>query len=147
MTRPRQVRLGGRELGERDELAAEAVRLERAEYLRRRAELAPVPPLLERSPKSETVWQGEVVRLAERLGWWVYHPKLSKWSQRGWLDLSMLHEQRGLALFVELKDDDGTLTEPQVRCIERLEAAGLAWAVWRPWHGLERVAAVLQGMR
>jgi hypothetical protein len=137
------VRLGGRELPIASELLDRVAGEERRRYLARRAELAPLPPTAERSAMTEKAWQAQVVALATRLGWWVYHPKLSRWSEQGYPDLTLMHEGRGRALWLELKKDDGQLTEKQVAVVDRMRACGLEVEVLRPWHGLERVAEVL----
>lgn len=139
----RTVRLGGRELPLDSELLERAAKIERAAYLAKRAELAPLPPVAERSSMGEAAWQAQVVRLAQRLEFYVYHPKLSRWSERGWPDLSLLGRR---ALWIECKDDDGQLTEKQVEVVLRMRACGLEVHVLRPWHGLEHVARVLQGV-
>lgn len=136
------VRLGGRELPLDSELVAAAEAAERLEYLELRARLAPLPPAGRRSPMSEAVWQAQVVRLAQRLGFYVYHPKLSRWSERGWPDLSCLGAR---ALWIECKTDAGQLTEPQCEVILRMRACGLEVHVLRPYDGLELVAEILQG--
>jgi hypothetical protein len=135
------ARLGGAELPL--EVLAQVEREARAEYLRRRSELAPLPPAGERSSTGETVWQKQIIEVATRLGWWSYHPHLSRWSQRGWPDLSLLHRQRRRALWIECKRDDTHLTPEQVQVVDMMLACGLEVHVLRPWHGLERVAEVL----
>jgi hypothetical protein len=135
------ARLGGQELPLGSVVLEQAAQAERAEYLRRRAELAPLPPVAERSSMAEKAWQKQVVALATRLGFYVYHPQLSRWSARGWPDLSLLGSR---ALWIECKDDGGQLTEPQVEVIGRMRSCGLEAYVLRPWHGLDRVAAILQ---
>lgn len=137
----RTVRMGGQELPLGAAVLEQAESLERAAYLARRAQLAPLPPAAERAPMSEEAWQRQVVALVRRLGWYVYHPKLSRWSERGWPDLSILTPARGL--FVECKADGGQLTEEQVHVIDLMLAAGLEVHVMRPWHGLQLVADVL----
>ena len=82
-----------------------------------------------------------MVRLAQRLGFYVYHPKLSRWSERGWPDLSLLGTR---ALWLECKRDDTHLSEKQVEVMQRMRACGLEVHVVRPWHGLEAVAELLQ---
>ena len=98
-------------------------------------------PAAERSSTSEAAWQAQVVRLAQRLGFYVYHPKLSRWSERGWPDLSLLGTR---ALWLECKRDDTHLSEKQVEVMQRMRACGLEVHVVRPWHGLEAVAELLQ---
>jgi hypothetical protein len=139
----RRVRLGGRELPPGSPVLEAVTAADRAVYLRRRAELAPLPPPRERSDTTEAAWQAQVVALATTLGYWSYHPFLSRWSERGWPDLSLLHTGRRRALWLELKRDDTHLTEPQVAVIDMMLGCGLEVHVLRPWHGLERVAAIL----
>lgn len=134
-------RLGGQELPLGHALLEEVHERERQAYLRLRAELAPLPPVEERSKLIEGHWQKQIVAVAKRLGYYVYHPKLSRWSERGWPDLSLLGKR---ALWIECKTDDGLLTEKQVEVIVLMRRAGLEVHVQRPWHTLEHVAAILQ---
>lgn len=137
----RQARLGGQELPLASVLLDEVASREHADYLRWRDELAPLPPVHERSKEAETPWQNRVIEVARRLHFYVYHPKLSRWSARGWPDLSLLGDR---ALWIECKSDTNHLTEAQVEVISRMKACGLEVHVLRPWHGLDRVAEVLQ---
>lgn len=137
----RQARLGGRVL-DLDSPVLEAVAEdERQQYLEARARLAPLPPTAARSSTSEATWQRQVVQLATRLNFYVYHPKLSRWSERGWPDLSLLGNR---ALWLECKTDSGQLSEKQVEVFTRMRACGLEVYCVRPWHGIEAVAALLQ---
>lgn len=100
-------------------------------------------PAGRRSPLSEKLYQDRtVIPLATQLGWWVYHPHLSKFSRRGWPDLSMLRRDR--ALFAELKSDSATLSPEQADVIERMRAAGLEVYVWRPWTPIDEITEVLR---
>jgi hypothetical protein len=116
----------------------------RRAYLARRRELAPLPAAQSMTGMSEAQWQAMVVRAARALGWYVYHPHLSTYSERGWPDLSLLHLHRGAALFIEVKSDSGHLSEEQVFVIDRMLAAGLRVVVSRPADGLESVGRLLQ---
>lgn len=141
-------RLGGQELGPQDAgLLAQVEHARRLEYLTRRAQLAPLPPKAEWSKLAETPWQAQIVRVASTLQFYSYHPHLSKWSARGWPDLSLLGQRGastpGRALWIECKDDDGVLTEDQVKVIDLMLGCGLEVHVLRPWHGLQYVADVL----
>jgi hypothetical protein len=137
--RQRTVRLGGLEIVA-PEVLAQVEAEERAVYLRQRAELAPLPPAAQRSDLAEGAWQAQIVAVAQRLGFYVYHPKLSRWSERGWPDLSLLGRR---ALWIEAKRDDTHLTPKQVEVILRMRACGLEVHVLRPWHGLQAVADLL----
>lgn len=141
MSRRPTVRIGGQDLELGSSVADQVAAQDRAAYLRLRAELAPLPPPAERSKVREGPWQRQVVQLARRLGLYVYHPQLSMHSERGWPDLSLLGSR---ALWIECKSDDGQLTEKQCEVIVRMRRCGLEVHVFRPWHGLGVVAAVLQ---
>ena len=140
----RTARLGGVALPIDSSLLDQVEASDRAAYLVRRAQLAPLPPKPEQSNLGETPWQSQIVRVVNTLGGYAYHPKLSKWSQRGWPDLSVLMPS-GLALWIECKDDDGLLSEHQVDVIDRMVRCGLQVHVLRPWHGLFAVGDILQG--
>ncbi len=137
------VRIGGQEVGIGATVIERVVQEERAAYLVRRAELAPLPPVAERGKMLEREWQKQIVAVATRIGWYSYHPHLSKWSARGWPDLSLLHGQRHRALWIEVKDDDGNLSTEQVKVIDLMLASGLEVHVCRPHHGLDHVAQLL----
>lgn len=141
MKRQVEARVGGQALPLDSAVLQQVAAADRQAYLALRAELAPLPPVAERGRMLEAHWQKQVVTLAKRLGFYVYHPKLSRWSARGWPDLSLLGSR---ALWIECKDDDGQLTEAQCEVIGRMRACGLEVHVLRPWHTLEAVAAVLQ---
>lgn len=138
----RSVRLGGAELPLADSILEQVEASDRAAYLTRRAQLAPLPPVAERTELAETPFQRQIEGLAKRLQVYCYHPKLSRWSERGWPDLSLLGRR---ALWIECKDDDGQLTEKQVEVIDRMIGCGLEVHVVRPWHGLQVVADILTG--
>lgn len=135
------VRVGRTELPLDSPVLAQVAAADRAEYLAQRAALAPLPPAAERGPMTEAVWQAQIVRLAQRLGFYVYHPKLSRWSEQGWPDLSLLGRR---ALWIECKTDAGQLTPAQCEVIVLMRHAGLEVHVLRPWHGIDAVAAILQ---
>lgn len=141
MKRRQPIRLGGQELPPDSPLLAAAAAQERATYMALRSQLAPLPPAAERGPMSEATWQAQVVRLAERLGYYVYHPKLSRWSEQGWPDLSLLGHR---ALWIECKTDGGHLSPAQADVIMKMRACQLEVHILRPWHGLEQVADILQ---
>lgn len=140
----RRMTMGGQQFELGSSVLERALEEERAVYLRRRLELAPLPPVSQRSDMREAAWQRQVVEVATRLDYWSHHPHLSQYSSRGVPDLFLLHEGRRRALWLELKDDHKHLSEFQVEVIDRMRACGLEVHVLRPWHGLERVAEVLQ---
>lgn len=142
-------RLGGQDLlgpEDRDLLAKVDAELH-AQYLARRAQLAPLPPPPERSTLAETPWMHQIERVAATLQFYSYHPHLSKWSARGWPDLSLLGTPYatapGKAVWIETKDDKGVLTTEQVKVIDLMLGCGLEVHVLRPWHGLQAVADIL----
>jgi hypothetical protein len=96
-----------------------------------------LPPINEK-----TFQDRHVIPLAKMLGWEVYHPHLSKWSERGWPDLAMV--RAGRLVFAELKSDAGVLTADQTRWIGLLDGvAGVEVYVWRPAQ-LQEIADILR---
>lgn len=124
---------------------------------------------------TETELQVSIISAAERLGWMVYHAERSarkvgdRWVRnqpatgKGFPDLVLLHPQKRLLVFAELKGDVGTrggqrgtaLSEEQTRWIGGLadvlhpgDTALLAnrprmfVTVWRP-RDLERIYRLL----
>lgn len=85
---------------------------------------------------SEDAFQRQVERLAESLGWKVYHTHDSRRSHRGWPDLVL--GRRGRVLFRELKTMKGRTTPDQKQWLELLNAAGHDAAVWRPVQWFDR---------
>lgn len=108
-------------------------------------------------PLTEKLFQRQVVELAKIHGWRVYHPFLSKWSERGFPDLTMVRARDRRLLFAELKADKGAISAHQAEWQELLGAVSDAAAgiphdevrdgrrievvVWRPrdWDEIERV--------
>lgn len=90
---------------------------------------------------TEKDFQRQVLDLAAIYRWSVYHPFLSKWSERGWPDLSMARPPR--LVFAELKRDKAALTPDQQRWLELLrQCPGVEVYVWRPSQ-LDSIAKVL----
>ena len=90
---------------------------------------------VQRDPGSEDVRgpaQSVVIAAAKRAGWLVYHTHDSRRSQAGYPDLALVHEQRGVAMFRELKTEKGKLRPDQVLWLRALTAAGQDAKVWRP---------------
>lgn len=142
MSKRQVVRIGRQDLVATGTGVLERIAQEDAAHLAaQRAQLAPLPPKALRSSTTEAAWQKEVTQLAVVLGYYVYHPKLSRWSERGWPDLSLLGAR---ALWLELKSDTGQLTAQQVAVILRMQRCGLEVHVLRPAHTLDYVAAILQ---
>ncbi len=79
--------------------------------------------------------QKQVIALAKILGYKVYHPLLSKWSEKGWPDLAMVRD--GRLVCIELKSEKGKVTEHQQAWLAALAAVpGVACYVFRPsdWY-------------
>lgn len=97
---------------------------------------ATIPPLTERE------FQRQVLDLAAILGWAVYHPMLSKWSERGWPDLAMVRPPR--FILAELKRETGKTTPHQDHWLGMLGACpGIEVHLWRP-SDLDHIADVLR---
>lgn len=91
-------------------------------------------------PGEETLFQGEVIRLARQYGFLVYHTVNSRRSIKGWPDLILLKPTR--LIVAELKVETGKLSHEQevwMNTFSELAAYGLAMGfdgveayVWRP---------------
>jgi len=101
-----------------------------------------------RLPISEAQFQRTVIELAERFRWKVAHfhdsrrqVKPGVWigdsQAAGWPDLVLVRARQ--LLVVELKTEDGKLTEAQKEWIRVLRYAGAECHVWRPsdWDEIE----------
>jgi hypothetical protein len=90
---------------------------------------------------TEKQFQRQVLDVARIYGWRVYHPMLSKWSERGFPDLTMVRPPR--VIFAELKRDNGKLTVHQDEWAEMLQdCPGVEYFVWRPFQ-LDEIAKLL----
>ena len=67
--------------------------------------------------------------LAKLFGWRWYHPFLSKWSEKGYPDVTLVRER---IIFAELKTDTGKLTPSQEEWLAALKDASAETYVWRP---------------
>ena len=91
---------------------------------------------------TEAQFQRQVLDLAAIFRWTVYHPMLSKWSERGWPDLAMVRPPR--FILAELKRETGTTTPHQDRWLALLGACpGVEMYLWRP-SDLDAIASVLR---
>jgi hypothetical protein len=96
---------------------------------------ARIPPITEKE------FQRQVLDLAAIYGWSVYHPMLSKWSERGWPDLAMVKPPR--FILAELKRESGRLSDHQVRWLAMLhDVPGIEVFLWRP-SDLDDIAIIL----
>ena len=92
---------------------------------------------------TEKEFESQVKELAVKwFGWYYYHPFLSKYSERGFPDLTLLRPPR--LIFAELKSEKGKLTESQARWLWELrKVPGVEVYIWRPRH-IEHIAEVLR---
>ncbi len=91
---------------------------------------------------SERDFQRHVLDLAAMFRWSVYHPALSKWSERGWPDLAMVRPPR--LILAELKRENGGTSPHQDRWLAMLGACpGFETYLWRP-SDLERIVEILR---
>jgi len=89
---------------------------------------------------TEKQLQLEIVRLAKRCGWRVYHTHDSRRSEFGFPDLAMV--RHGRLIFAELKRELGKPTPEQSRWLEALSMVpGTEVYIWRPqdWQEIEGV--------
>ena len=95
---------------------------------------------------SEKDFLAQIRDLSKLFGWAFYHPFLSKWSERGWPDVTLLRVQDKRLIFAELKTDrrKSKLTPDQARWLWALrKIPGVETKIWRPRH-LERIAQLLR---
>jgi hypothetical protein len=81
--------------------------------------------------QTEKDFQRQVLDLCKLYRWRAYHPMLSKWSEKGYPDLTLVRPPR--VIYAELKRDSGKLTPAQDEWAELLLACpGVEYYVWRP---------------
>jgi hypothetical protein len=91
---------------------------------------------------TEAQFQRQVLDLCRLFGWRAYHPMLSKWSERGFPDLTLVRPPR--IVFAELKRDKGKRTTHQDEWAELLQdCPGVEYFLWRP-ADLDAIAEVLR---
>ena len=91
---------------------------------------------------AEKDFQRQVLDLARLFRWKPYHPFLSKWSERGFPDLTLIRPPR--LLFAELKRDRGKPTPDQAEWLELLRACpGVETYLWHP-SDFDDIAAILR---
>jgi hypothetical protein len=89
---------------------------------------------------TEKQFQQQVIDLARRYKWLVYHTHNSKHSAPGFPDLVMARD--GELVVVELKTERGKVTAAQQAWLDAFEASPTVYvAVWRPsmFKSIERV--------
>jgi hypothetical protein len=89
---------------------------------------------------TEREFMAQVIEVARLMGWMVYHPQLSKWSERGFPDLTLIRPPR--VVFAELKRQNGKTTEPQDRWLGKLRGCPVEVYVWRP-DDFDAIARIL----
>lgn len=105
-------------------------------------------PTAPTAPKiTEAQFQQQVIDLAKLHGYrLIYHTYSSRRSAPGFPDLVLINEQRGRALFRELKTETGRVAPAQFDWITGMTLAGLDAGVWRPSHLLSgRISRELRG--
>lgn len=96
-----------------------------------RSRLTPAVPIVPADEGAdEKSFQADVVKLAKRCGWRVFHVHDSRKSEKGWPDLVLLRGQ--VLLFVELKTMTGTVQPEQQEWLDALQTAGQTVHVLRP---------------
>lgn len=99
-------------------------------------------PALVALPFTERDLQRQVTDIAKMFRWQIYHPFLSKWSEKGFPDLTLIRPPR--LVFAELKRDKAKTTPAQDEWLELLGACpGVEVYVWRP-ADLDAIVAVLR---
>lgn len=84
----------------------------------------------------------QVQDLAKIFGWTAYHPALSKWSERGFPDLTLVRPPR--VVLAELKTDIGKTTHDQDRWLGLLRSCpGVETYLWRP-ADFDAIAEILR---
>jgi hypothetical protein len=93
-------------------------------------------------PITEAEFQRQVIDLAKLYRWLVYHPMLSKWSERGWPDLALIRGDR--LIFAELKRETGKTSAHQDVWLAALaDVPAIEVYLWRP-SDIEKIADVLK---
>jgi hypothetical protein len=96
--------------------------------------------VLEQIPEER--FQADVIERAAQLGWWWYHPRDSRRSTPGWVDLTLVRPPR--VVLAELKSQRGSVRKAQAHVRALLEACpGVEVYLWRPadWPAIEDVLA------
>ena len=104
----------------------------------------------------EKGYQAQIVELARGLGWTlIYHTYNSRRSAEGFPDLCMVHPEKALLLFAEIKGTGGKLSREQAawgngigviaRAIAGSQADGHVLYRWWSPEDWDDVQAVLQG--
>lgn len=91
---------------------------------------------------TEKDFLSQVKDLAKVYHWRFYHPFLSKWSERGYPDITLIRPPK--IIFVELKRENGKLTTHQQEWADLLKACpGVEYYLWQPSQ-FEQIVATLK---
>jgi len=91
---------------------------------------------------TEKQLQSDIIRIAKRCGWKVYHTHDSRRSEFGFPDLTMV--RRGRLIFAELKRELGKPTPEQSEWLEALSMVlGAEVYIWRP-QDIQEIEGVLK---
>lgn len=100
---------------------------------------APLAP----PPLTEAAFMRAVIRLAKEHAWLCYHTHDSRRSLPGYPDLTLVHPERHVALWAELKVPGGVMTLAQQRWLAALgQVEGTEAHLWYPEHWAAIVAAL-----
>lgn len=108
----------------------------------RKAHAKPAPVLSARDvldqQVSEKQLQQNIINLARKCGYYVYHTWNSQHSEKGFPDLTIVAEQ---LIFIEVKDEFRKVTPEQRDILHRLRRAGCVAIVARPhdWPMVEHM--------
>lgn len=83
---------------------------------------------------SEATFQNKIEGFAIRHGWLYFHPFDSRRSRKGYPDLTLVHPERALVVWAELKSATGKVSPDQQRWLEGLTQAGGYVYLWFPRH-------------
>lgn len=87
---------------------------------------------LQAKAMSERQLQDQIIELAKRMGFIVYHTHDSRRSESGFPDLVLVHPKQRRVMWRELKSETGTTTPEQKVWISTLSLVGADVDVWRP---------------
>ncbi len=96
----------------------------------------------EMTPITEKEFMSQIKHLAKVFHWRVYHPFLSKWSEKGYPDITLIRPPR--IIFSELKRENGKLTTSQELWGDLLQRCpGVEYYCWKPSQ-FDEVAKILR---
>ena len=91
---------------------------------------------------TEKQFLAQVRDLSAMLGWRLYHPWLSKYSESGWPDVALVRPPR--VVLAELKTESGKVSPSQREWLDLLaRCPGVETYLWRPTD-IDTIAEVLR---